>query len=203
MSRWFRFYSDALRNPKVAKLTDAQFRLWVELMAIASDNDGAIPALDDLKHVLKRRLDHLSRGLKDLISAGLIDALGNGYEPHNWSKHQYKSDTSKDRVALHRSKRNVTVTPPDTETETELPLDKSNGASPNSDKVFWDGAKAYLGGQKSGSMIGKWIKDYGKQETAEAITAAQLDRAVEPIAFITGALKNRKRGRAESEYPIC
>lgn len=32
MSRWFRFYADAVRNPKVARLSDQQFRLWVELL---------------------------------------------------------------------------------------------------------------------------------------------------------------------------
>lgn len=119
MSRWFRFHADAMRNPKVARLTDAQFRLWVELMSVAAENDGAIPCLDDLKHILKRRLDHLSRGLDDLIRAGLMDVLADGYEPHNWSKFQYKSDVSTDRVHKHREKRNVSETPPETETDTE------------------------------------------------------------------------------------
>lgn len=129
MSRWFRFHADAMRNPKVARLNDAQFRLWVELMAVAAENEGIIPCLDDLKHILKRRLDHLSRGLKDLISAGLIDPLEDGYEPHNWSKFQYKSDVSTDRVHKHRAKRNVSETPPETEAETEAEKD----ISPNGD----------------------------------------------------------------------
>ena len=122
MSRWFRFYADAMRNPKVARLSDKQFRLWVELLAAASENDGALPCLDDLRFMLNRRLDHLSTGVEQLISMGLIDRLEGGYEPHNWSKFQYKSDTSNERVAKHRAKRNVTVTPPDTEAETETDL---------------------------------------------------------------------------------
>jgi hypothetical protein len=120
MSRWFRFYADAMRNPKVARLSDKQFRLWVELLAVASENDGSLPCLDDLRYMLNRRLDHLSTGVEQLISMGLIDRLTDGYEPHNWSKFQYKSDTSNQRVTMHRAKRNVTVTPPDTETETEV-----------------------------------------------------------------------------------
>lgn len=132
MSRWFRFYADAIRNPKVAKLNDAQFRLWVELLAVASENGGVIPPLEDLKHVLKRRLDHLSRGVKDLLNAGLIDPLEDGYEPHNWKKFQYKSDTSTDRVKKHRAERNVspavTETPPEAETEQSKPIDKSIGS---------------------------------------------------------------------------
>ena len=34
MSRWFRFYAEAMRNPKVARLSDKEFRLWVELLAV-------------------------------------------------------------------------------------------------------------------------------------------------------------------------
>jgi len=120
VSRWFRFHADAMRNPKVARLSDKEFRLWVELLAVASENDGVIPCLDDLKHILKRRLDHLSTGVERLISMGLIDALGDGYEPHGWAKHQYKSDVSTARVQKHRSKGNVSETPPDTETDTEV-----------------------------------------------------------------------------------
>lgn len=108
-----------MRNPKVARLPDAQFRLWMELLCVAGENDGLIPPLDDLKHLLKRRLDHLSSGLKALISAGLIDALEDGYCSHDWNQRQYKSDTSTDRSRKHREKCNVAATPPDTETDTE------------------------------------------------------------------------------------
>lgn len=121
MSRWFRFYADAMRNPKVLRLSDKDFRLWVRLLAVASENDGHIAAADDLKMVLAMRLDHLEGGLDRLIRGGLIDALANGYEPHGWAKFQYKSDVSTARVHKHREKRNVSETPPDTEADTEEP----------------------------------------------------------------------------------
>ena len=127
MSRWFRFHSDAIRNPKIARLSDKQYRLWTELMAVAAENDGHIPPLNDLRYVLNRRLDHLSTGVDQLISGGLIDQLADGYEPHNWSKHQYKSDSSKERVAKHRAGGNVTVTPPETDTDTETVRTPPNG----------------------------------------------------------------------------
>lgn len=119
MSRWFRSYADTHRNPKVAKLSDSDFRLWHELLCVAAENDGIIPPLDELKHLLKRRLDHLSSALKRLISGELIDPLEDGYGPRNWGERQYKSDTSTERVHKHRAKRNVSVTPPDTEADTE------------------------------------------------------------------------------------
>ena len=117
---WFRFYSAAIRHPKVAKLPDNDFRLWVKLLAVACENDGFIPPLDTLKRVLNTRLDHLLVAVERLISSLLIDRLEVGYTPHNWSKKQYISDTSTLRVTLHRSKRE---TPPDTEqirTDTEI-----------------------------------------------------------------------------------
>ena len=199
--RWFRFYAKAMRDPKVLRLSDKDFRLWMNLLSIASDNDGALPCDEDLKLVLGIRLDHLKGGLERLIRGGLIDALEGGYEPHNWNKFQYKSDTSNERVKKYREKCNVTVTAPDTEADTELPLSKDNGAKPDSDKDFWANAKSYLGGSKSGALIGKWCKDFGKAETAKAITAAQTERAVDPIPYITAVLRKKKSGVLE--YGPC
>lgn len=65
-------------------------------------------------------------------------------------------------------------------------------ASPTADKAFWDNAKAYLAPYTKGDpgkLVGKWLKGHGKPATASAITAAQVDRAAEPISFIEGCLK--------------
>lgn len=200
MSRWFRFYSDAMRNPKVAKLTDKEFRLWVELLAVAAENGGTIPCLNDLKHLLKRRLDHLSTGVERLLSIGLIDRLGDGYEPHHWSKFQYKSDTSTDRVHKHRAKRNVSETPPDTETDTDSSVTKVTAVDPA--KVLWDSAKAYIGPSKA-SLIGKWCAEYGNPVVSSAITTAMLASPQPPdrVAYVIGILK-RSKAQAE-EIPIA
>lgn len=186
-----------MRDPKVLKLSDKDFRLWMTLLSIASENDGSIPALEDLKLVLGVRLDHLKGGVDRLIRGGLIDSLEGGYKPHRWDEFQYKSDTSNERVKRYRKKSNVTVTAPDTDTDTELPLSNDNGAKPNSDKEFWSNAKSYLGGDKSGALIGKWCRDFGKPETAKAITAAQTERAVDPKSYITACLKETKAGALE------
>lgn len=74
-----------------------------------------------------------------------------------------------------------------------VPLDKSNGA--DSDKIFWDSAKAYLGNSKA-SLIGQWVRDHGKEETAAAISAAQVERAVNPVEFIQGRFRKTKEDRA-------
>ncbi len=202
MSRWFRFYADAMRNPKVAKLSDAEFRLWVKLLAVASENDGSIPALDGLKSVLNTRIDRLSKALNSLVMSGLIDELSVGYEPHNWAKFQYKSDTSTARVTLHR-KRKETLhetapdTETDTETDTEVPLAKANGASHDPNKIFWDNAKAFLQPHLKGDpgkLVGKWLRENGKELTIGAITAAQLERAANPLEYIPGYFRRHGNG---------
>ena len=123
MSRWFRSYADTHRNPKIAKLSDRDFRLWHNLLCIAAENDGVIPPAEDLKHMLRMRLDHTYGILNRLIEGSLIDPLEAGYAPRNWDKRQYKSDTSTPRVQKFRGKGNVSCnvseTPPDTDTETE------------------------------------------------------------------------------------
>lgn len=85
--------------------------------------------------------------------------------------------------------------------EARVPLDKeSNGEEP--DKILWDAARAFLKPERAdpGSLIGKWCRDYGKHETAAAITQAQLERPALRIPFIEGIL--RKQGRSEPVVPL-
>lgn len=167
VSRWFRFYSEAMRNPKVATLSDREFRLWVQLLCVAAENDGRIPPAEELKRMLNVRLDHLLTGVERLLKALLIDRLEHGYEPHNWSKFQYKSDTSTDRVAKHRQKGNVSVTAPDTDTDTEPPKPPKGGGRfrPKGAMIFLSKAEALetkngSDGQEDGA--GDYRRDAGR-----------------------------------------
>jgi len=85
----------------------------------------------------------------------------------------------------------------DTDADTEEPLAKANGHSPDSDKVFWDSAKAFLPGKNPGALIGKWCRDHGKAETARAIGAAQVERAVDPIGYVEGILRKGRSASAD------
>lgn len=87
----------------------------------------------------------------------------------------------------------------DTDTDTDT-VAKATDAPASSDKVFWDGARAYLGKSKGG-LIGKWVRDYGQDNTARAITEAQLNRAVDPVPYVERVLRRAKAGA--EEMPIC
>lgn len=87
-----------------------------------------------------------------------------------------------------------------------LPNGKGRGAplKDDPDKQFWDSAKSYLSGsgvRNPGGLIGKWCRDYGQADAAKAITAAQVERAVDPVPYIE---KTLRRGKAqEYELPIA
>lgn len=205
MNRWFRFYAEALDDPKVQRLDGDTFKAWINLLCLAARNDGYLPAQADIAFAL--RIDHIAAGslIDRLRIGGLIDTVkggpnGSRIAPHGWHKRQFKSDTSTERVKRFRERcEAVAETPPDTETEQSVPLAKANGAKVDLDKQFWDGAKAYLGPSK-GSLVGKWVRDFGRDETRRAISAAQAEHAVDPPSYIEKTLR-RAKAQCE-EVPI-
>lgn len=65
--------------------------------------------------------------------------------------------------------------------------DGANPVDPN--KIFWANAKAMLQPfckGDPGKVIGQWLRDHGKETTTAAITAAQLEEAVNPIEYCQG-----------------
>ena len=60
------------------------------------------------------------------------------------------------------------------------------------DHVIWNTGIELLGNHKSDrSLLGKWVKEFGKEKVAAAIAQAAVHRPVEPKAYITAALQER------------
>lgn len=203
MARWFRFYDEALNDPKVQRLDGETFKAWINLLCLASQNGGKLPTETDIAFALRIDLNAAVTVVERLLNGGLIDRLNGGangyhYAPHGWTQRQYKSDTSSERVKRYRERsKTVTETPPDTDTDTDVTVAKATDAGASPDKVFWDAAVSFVGTGKR-SLIGKWCKDYGKTETAQAITAAQLERPADRVSYIEGVLrKGRVAAKAE------
>lgn len=111
MSRWFRFYDCALDDPKVQRLPGDVFKVWVNLLCVASRNDGQLPSVEDLAFMLRSDAETITRVMNELRRAGLIDESEQGLTPHNWAERQYQSDSSAERMRKHRAlKRNSDVT---------------------------------------------------------------------------------------------
>ena len=129
MSRWFRMYDCLLDDPKVQRLPDRFFKVWVNLLCVASRNDGQLPAIDDLSFLLRMSAEDMQKAVDYLSSAGLLDASEDGYAPHKWAERQYKSDVSTDRVKRFRERSmkqpsTVSETSPDTDTDTDTETEK-------------------------------------------------------------------------------
>lgn len=134
MSRWFRFYDDAVNDPKVLRLSDKMFRAWVGILCMASKGNGAVSKAD-MAITLRVSESGVQSIIAYLVEHNLIDDRGDVVTPHNWDSRQYKSDSSNERVKRYRQRKcnvteAVTVTAPDTEAEaeTEQKID-SAGAS--------------------------------------------------------------------------
>lgn len=126
MSRWFRFYDDAMNDPKILKLPEAMRWHWVAVLCVASKNNGALPPADELAIHLRTTTAKAESILSTLSDARLLDRTETGFEPHNWGGRQYKSDDSKERVREHRKRQRngdvtVTVTAPETEQKHNRP----------------------------------------------------------------------------------
>jgi hypothetical protein len=200
MSRWFRLYDELLDDPKVQRLSGDDFKAWINLLCLASRKEGSLPPEMDIAFALRVDAKKGSAIVARLVSAGLFDDDGGRFVPHGWNTRQYKSDVSTGRVKRFRERsKTVAATPPDTEAETEVALAKANASENDADKQFWDGAKAYLGKGKA-SLIGQWVGRHGREATAAAIAAAQVERAVDPVAFIQGRFR---KIAAPVEGPLC
>jgi hypothetical protein len=141
--QWFRFYESALDDPKVQRLPAELFRAWVNLLCLASRNEGELPAPDVCAFALRVTEEAFHETVSALHDAGLLDKKDDIYSPHNWKKRQFMSDNSTARVRKYRQKARktavsesvsgndtpketkqsmkrfniVSVTPPDTDTE--------------------------------------------------------------------------------------
>lgn len=130
MSRWFRVYDDLVDDPKVQRLPGETVKSLLNLWCLASQNDGMLPAADDIAFKLRMTPAKVTKLLSVLGECGLIDSDEDGLRPHNWNARQYKSDVTDPTAALRqkayrdRNKnrdddRNATVTVTDTRAETE------------------------------------------------------------------------------------
>lgn len=134
---WFRFYAEALDDPKVQRLPAEVFKGWVNLLCLAKKNDGILPPLQDIAFALRVSDEYAWELIETLTKHGLLDNEGNDYEPHNWNGRQYKSDVSTERVKRFRKRQQEVSgngdetpdeTPPETETDTETETERAEAA---------------------------------------------------------------------------
>lgn len=121
--RWWRAYDRSRRDPKLQRLQAETFRGWYNLVCLASENGGALPALDVIAFEIRKSEQATLQLLKSLEAVELFECVDGTWRPRKWNDLQYKSDVSTDRVKAFRERqRNVSETPSENReqrTETE------------------------------------------------------------------------------------
>lgn len=104
MANWFRFYDEAVNDPKIIEIPDDLFRAWVNVLCISAKNDGVLPEMRHVALVMRVKPTKAAALVTRLVAAGLIDNHDGVFAPHNWQSRQFKSDDSGPRVKKHREK---------------------------------------------------------------------------------------------------
>lgn len=113
---WFRVHTDGpasiLRNRKLQTLPPPLFKWLVNLWAFACRNDGCLPTLEDIAWELHVPLPAVSKIVSELTEKRFLEQVDGAWVVHDWSDHQFESDSSTERVRKFRErKRNVSETP--------------------------------------------------------------------------------------------
>lgn len=168
MTTWWRFYSDAINDPKLLRLSDELFRAWTTLLCLASKNGGVLPPADDIALTLRMKPAKVAEWITKLVSSKLLDKTETGFVPHNWDVRQYKSDVSTARVQRYRNaKRNVSskVTSAVSETASDTEQIQSRAEQTRDVSIEADLAKAIVKAFEAAnspnlpdtSRVGLWI----------------------------------------------
>lgn len=134
---WFRLYGEFATDPKVQMMKEANQRRLIMLFCLRSCNVSVTLHDDEVTFQLRITPDEWQATKAEFIRLGFIDE---GNNLLNWDKRQYISDSSTARVAKHRKKQkkqvkqacNVSVTPPDSEPETESEPDSDSQSDSDS-----------------------------------------------------------------------
>lgn len=202
MSRWWRAYDDSVDHSKLLLLSDRGHRAWFNLCCLASANGGTLPEMKVMALKLRMSPAKVMVAISELKQAGLIDEEETGMRPHNWDARQFKSDVSTERVKRFRKRSGnvsstVSVTPPETETETDRK--KESKIAADAAPTNGEGRYAFETGiiRLTSKDFSKWEKAFKHLDLAAELTGlAQWAGAQGPENWffaVSGALAKRNR----------
>lgn len=152
-NQWFRLYSEFAIDAKIQSMDETLQRRYIMLLCLRCNGDVTRSVTDENEIACYMRIsvDELKKTKEVFIKKKFIDDRWNVL---NWNKRQFISDSSTERVARHREKKkndgkisnknvtkcNVTVTPPESESESYTDIKekinkKEKFTSPTIDEV--------------------------------------------------------------------
>lgn len=108
---WLRLYTEVIDDPKMAKLSEKSFKIFIFLMCFAQelDENGVINrSLADISWRLRTPEKDIKKAISDLVALDIISSE-NDVSFLNWSKRQYKSDNAGERKRQQRERNKNTV----------------------------------------------------------------------------------------------
>lgn len=132
---WFRMYAEFATDTKVQSMDETLQRRFIMFLCLQCNGEYERLSDDELAFALRISPAEIVTTRTVFKQKGFLDDNG---KIRNWNKRQYKSDSSTGRVRKHRDKkkrnggetlRNVSVTPPDSDTDSEK--DTTAGKPPN------------------------------------------------------------------------
>lgn len=109
---WFRLYSRIMNDPKIEMIAfeDQRHFVWILCMKNEGFLDEKFNNSELFDRMIARKLglygDAFDNAKKRLLEVGLIDE---NWQPLNWNKLQFISDSSSERVKKHREKKKETL----------------------------------------------------------------------------------------------
>lgn len=103
--KWFRFYHDAIDDPKVQRLPGDLFKFWMNMLCLSSRSEerGMVKLdLDAIAFATRTTDDEAEAMIAELVKRNLLDETVEGLAVHNWDSRQFKSDNVAERVQKHR-----------------------------------------------------------------------------------------------------
>jgi len=153
MRTWIKLYTEILRDPKIHRLADKQFRACINLFALAGliDEDGLVGTVDDIQFHLRLDRRETVGVLSCLVTAKILYFEAPNYRVIAFARRQEKppsqvKESILRRVQAHRARKkgllengnedvtslhvrgNEPVTPPEVEVDTDTDTEKKLGA---------------------------------------------------------------------------
>jgi hypothetical protein len=163
--RWVRVYADILDDPKIAQISAKSFKFFIFLLVFCAENGIDDKILDDQASICWRfRISEkvYNEAIAELQDKDIISFKNNQLIINNWSKRQYKSDCSTERVKRYRNvTKTLHETPPETETETETDTDTETEGEAEKETECADAPSSHQ--PKSVDALGNTINYYYKK----------------------------------------
>lgn len=105
--KWFRFYHEAYRNPKVQDMRPELFKFWVNFLCVASESDtrGVVASESHLRLRIGLSKPLTKRFCDELEALALLHRDDAGaLHPHDWDTLQPDSDDAAKRKAAERAR---------------------------------------------------------------------------------------------------